>query len=206
MLYKIIPSTDHLEIRFNNDDSQCEFHKFHRSENITLFNMPKCASTSLGEYFQFLCRQPLRGHKALLFLREPHSRLKSAFRMKCHTELSSDNFDSTIAKYHSFLRGERIPYAHYNDMIHFIPQTSLIDSVNINFDHVHRIENLQQAINDLNSALNIKDYKVKHMNKNKLDQKQNDLFEKAYRKNFEANKTFYTGFLQKDVALYDIRN
>ena len=126
--------------------------------------------------------------------------------MKCSNELNSENFDSTIAKYLSFLQGETIPYAHYDDMIHFIPQTSFIDSVNIKFDYVHKIENLQQSINDLNSVFNIKDYKVKHMNKNKLDQKQNDLFEKAYRKNFEANKTFYTGFLQKDVALYDIRN
>jgi len=206
MLYKIIPSIDHLEIRFNNDDSQCQFHKFHKNENITLFNMPKCASTSLGEYFQFLCQQPLQGHKKLLFLREPHARLKSAFRMKCYNELRSDNFDSTITKYLSFLQGETIPYANYNDMIHFIPQTSFIDCVKINFDYVHRIENLQQSINELNTAFNIKEYTVKHNNSNKLDQQQNDQFEKAYRKNFETNKKFYTDFLQKDIALYDIRN
>jgi hypothetical protein len=89
-------------------------------------------------------------------------------------------------------------------MIHFIPQTSLIDSVNIKFDHINRIENLQQAIDDLNSALNIKDYEVKHSNKNILSQQQNVLFEEAYRKNFEANKIFYTGFLEKDVQVYDI--
>lgn len=204
MIYKIIPSTDHLEIRFNNDDSQCQFHKFHRNENITLFIMPKCASTSLTQYFKFLSQQKLQGHKTLLFLREPYSRLKSAFRMKCYNELRSENFDSTIAKYLSFMKGETIPYAHYNDMIHFIPQTCFIDSVNIKFDYIHRIENLQQSINDLNSFFNLKDYKVKHMNENKLDQKQNDLFEKAYRKNFEMNKKFVTGFLQKDVKLYDI--
>ena len=206
MLYKIIPSTEHLEIQFNNDKSQCQFHKFHRNKNITLFNMPKCASTTLGEYFQFLCQQPLQGHKTLLFLREPYSRLKSAFRMKCSNELRDDNFNSTIAKYLSFLQGETIPYAHYNDMIHFIPQTSFIDSVKIKFDYVHRIENLQRSVDQLNTALNVKQYTVKHINKNKLDQQQNDQFEEAYRENFETNKTFYTGFLQKDVALYDLRN
>lgn len=204
MLYEIIPSTDHLEIRFNGDGSYCQFHKFQRNESVTLFNMPKCASTSLMEYFQFLCQQKLQGHRTLLFLREPYSRMKSTFKMLCSNHLRSENFDSTIAKYYSFLRGERIPYAHYNDMIHFIPQTGLIDSVNIKFDHIHRIENLQQAINDLNSTLNIKDYKVKHMNKSILSQQQNSLFEIAYRKNFEMNKTFYTGFLKKDVQLYDI--
>ena len=124
--------------------------------------------------------------------------------MVCSNDPKSENFDSTIAKYHSFLRGERIPYAHYNDMIHFIPQISLIDSVNIKFDHINRIENLQQAINDLNSALNIKDYNVRHSNKNILNQHQNELFEEAYRKNFETNKSFYTGFLKKDVQMYDI--
>jgi len=204
MVYKIIPSTDHLEIRFNNDDSQCQFHKFHRNENITLFNMPKCASTSLTQYFEFLCQQKLQGHKTLLFLREPYSRLKSAFRMKCSNELSSGNFDSIIAKYFSFLQGETIPYAHYNDMIHFIPQTNFIDSVNIKFDYIYKIENLQRSIDDLNSVFEIKDFKVKHMNENKLDERQNGLFEEAYRKNFETNKNFVTDFLEKDVKLYDI--
>jgi len=61
-------------------------------------------------------------------------------------------------------------------------------------------------MNELNTAFNIKEYKVKHNNSNKLDQKQNDQFEKAYSKNFETNKRFYTDFLQKDIALYDIRN
>ena len=99
-----------------------------------------------------------------------------------------------------------IPYAHYNDIIHFIPQTSFIDSVKIKFDYVHRIENLQRSVDQLNTDLHIKQYTVKHINKNKLDQQQNDQFEEAYRENFETNKTFYTGFLQKDVALYDLRN
>jgi hypothetical protein len=124
--------------------------------------------------------------------------------MKCSNELNSGNFDSIIAKYFSFLQGKTIPYAHYNDMIHFIPQTKFIDSVNIKFDNIYKIENLQRSINDVNSFFEIKDYKVKHMNENKLDQRQNGLFEKAYRKNFETNKKFVTGFLQKDVKLYDL--
>lgn len=69
---------------------------------------------------------------------------------------------------------------------------------------VHKIENLQRSIDDLNSVFEIKDYKVKHMNKNKLDRRQNGLFEEAYLKHFETNKNFVTDFLEKDVKLYDI--
>jgi hypothetical protein len=206
MLYKIIPSSSHLEIRFNNDDTQCQFHNFHRSEHVTLFNMPKCASTSLNDYFKFLCQQPIQGHKTFLFLREPYGRLKSAFRMKCLNELAPNNFSSTIKKYHEFLKGKPIPYAHYNDMIHVIPQLSFIDSVDIEFDYMGRVENLQHSIDQLNTALNIKKYKVKHMNKNTLDKKHNKQFEKEYQKHMKENKTFYTNFLEKDMRLYDIQN
>ena len=91
-------------------------------------------------------------------------------------------------------------------MIHFIPQHSFIDSVDIEFDYTGRIENLQHSIDQLNNTFNIKKYKVKHMNKNKLNKKQNDQFEKEYQKHIEENKTFYTNFLEKDVRLYDIQN
>jgi len=168
--------------------------------------MPKCASTSLNDYFKFLCQQPMQGHKTFLFLREPYGRLKSAFRMKCLNELAPNNFSSTIKKYHEFLKGKPIPYAHYNDMIHFIPQLSFIDSVDIEFDYMGRVENLQHSIDQLNTALNIKKYKVKHMNKNTLDKKHNKQFEKEYQKHMKENKTFYTNFLEKDMRLYDIQN
>tara|TARA_E500000331_G_C17184788_1_gene682149 strand:- start:238 stop:744 length:507 start_codon:yes stop_codon:yes gene_type:complete len=168
--------------------------------------MPKCASTSLNGYFEFLCQQPMQGHKTLLFLREPHDRLKSAFRMKCLNELAPNNFSSTIEKYYQFLQGKTIPYAHYNDMIHFIPQHSFMDSVDMEFDYMGRVENLQHSIDQLNIAFNIKKYKVKHMNKNKLDKKHNSQFEKEYQKHMQDNKTFYTNFLEKDMRLYDIRN
>jgi hypothetical protein len=69
-----------------------------------------------------------------------------------------------------------------------------------------RVENLQHSIDQLNTALSIKKYKVKHMNKNTLDKKQNDQFEKEYQKHMQENKTFYTNFLEKDMRLYDIQN
>ena len=52
----------------------------------------------------------------------------------------------------------------------------------------------------------VKKYKVKHMNKNKIDKKHNSQFEKEYQKHIQENKTFYTNFLDKDMRLYDIRN
>jgi len=67
-------------------------------------------------------------------------------------------------------------------------------------------ENLQHSTDQLNTVFNIKKYKVKHMNKNKLDKKHNNQFEKEYQKHMEENKKFYTNFLEKDMRLYDIQN
>ena len=168
MLYKIIPAKQHLEIRFNNDATQCQFHHFYRSNHVTLFNIPKCASTTLKGYFDFLSEQCSQGHKTLVFLREPFARLKSAFRMKCYNEYGTDSFTKIICKYQNFLQGENIPYKHYNDMIHFIPQSSFIDAVGIQFDFVGRLENLQASISTLNIKWNINNYILKYKNKSRM--------------------------------------
>jgi len=206
MLYKIIPAEQHLEIRFNNDDTQCQFHHFYRSKHVTLFNMPKCASTTIKDYFDFLSGKLSQGHKTLVFLREPFARLRSAFRMKCYNEYGTNSFTNIICKYQNFLQGENIPYEHYNDMIHFIPQSSFIDAVGIQFDFEGILENLQESISTLNTKWDIDNYILKHKNKNDFNQEQNDQFNEEYEKNLQTNKTFYTDFLDRDIKLYDIRN
>ena len=208
MLYKILPRTYHLEIRFNGDETQCQFHHFYKSEHLTIFNIPKCASTTLKSYFEFLTKHLHKGHMKLLFLREPYARIKSAFKMKCSNEKGTESFTNIVLKYQDYLQGKLVPYDKYNDMIHFIPQHSYMEAFGDKFDFVGSVENLGHAIKQLNTNWNIQDYNLNYENKNTFEDAEQQQFDHEYEKILQDNKTFYKKFLERDIKLYEtyIRN
>lgn len=208
MQYKILPRKTHLEIRFNGDDTQCQFHHFYTNEHLTIYNIPKCASTTLKSYFKFLSHNLHQGHSKLLFLREPYARIKSAFKMKCGNEKGTNSFTKVIQRYQDYLQGESVPYEKYNDMMHFIPQHSYVEAFGDKFDFIASVENLQQSITQLNTNWNIKDYKLNYENQNSFDDAEEEQFNREYEKILLDNQIFYKKFLEEDIKLYEtyIRN
>ena len=203
MIFEMKLSKSHIEIFFNNDKKNCTFHHFYTSDHITLLNIPKCASTSLLNYFNAIKNLVHHGNRYIVFLRDPLQRIKSAFKMKCRNEYSNKDFSYTISKYQNFLFKSSVPYQHYNDMIHFIPQIDFIKCLNKKFDFIGNTKNLQHSINQLNTLLNVKNFTISSENSNTLSYEDNVRFNDAFNRIYHDNKKLYDDYLKEDQKFYD---
>jgi len=206
MEFYIKSSEQHLEFFFNANFTQSTFHTFHRHKHLTIFNIPKCASTSLAKYFDHTSNHYKGTPINVSFVRNPIERLASAFKMKCKNEYGTASVREIIEKYQRFLMGETVPRAHYNDMIHFVPQSDFIRSSGLEFDFVFKVENLQESIDFLSRFLKIDHYKIEQSNKTNFTKADLEEFQKQFTRAYSENKDFYDRFLLADNYLYQNAN
>ena len=102
--------------------------------------------------------------------------------------------------------GETVPRAHYNDMIHFVPQSDFIRSSGLEFDFVFKVENLQESIDFLSRFLKIDHYKIEQSNKTNFTKADLEEFQKQFTRAYSENKDFYDRFLLADNYLYQNAN
>ena len=192
-----------LYFYFGEDLKKCTGHNFWQNDSLLFLNIPKCASTSISNYLKNIENQLDTSKKQFkfVFLRNPMDRLMSAFTMK-HANLTGHwSNKKIIEKYMGFLLGNKIPHESYNDMMHFIPQHVFIDALNIKFDFIGTVENIENDIKKINNILNVNGV-IKYEN---LSPRDNN-FIISLKQEIQKNLPYIQDYLNKDITLYNSLN